>query len=307
MLVFGTEMHVVTLFFVILELVMFGVQLGYYLNQPDDKPRFWYLLLLKLLIVYNVAGGLFPDNEITFISIRAQNIIAYGSGFLMASYFPFYFYKAFELKLLRFHAIYGVPLFLLLPYVVFFIISYSLNDNIDFAVKYGVIIPFFYSFVVLRAILIAIRVRYRENRNRRFYLEEIAVYCAIVPWAAMVPITYFHFSQVVEVLFTNLGFLFITGMFIFKSAKLARQEREMFAELEIIPIDPVAVEANCKRFGLSAREIDVLTLIFQRLRYKEIAEKLFISERTVNKHVQNIFSKVEVTTRSELVRKMNNL
>lgn len=140
---FGTEMHVVTLFFVTLELVMFGVQFGYYLNQPEDKPRFWYLLLLGLLIVYNVSGGFFPDSKITFISIRAQNIIAYGSGFLMASYFPFYFYMAFELKRLRFHAIYGVPLFLLLPYVVFFIISYSLNDNIDFAVKYGIIIPFF--------------------------------------------------------------------------------------------------------------------------------------------------------------------
>lgn len=306
MLVWG-EMHVVTLFFVVLELVMFGVQLGYHLNQPDDKPRFWYLVLLGLLIVYNVAGGLFPDPKIKLVSVHTQNVFAYGSGFLMAAYFPFYFYKAFELKLLRFHAMYGVPLFLLLPYVAFFIISYSLNDNLDFAVKYGVIIPFFYSFIVLRAILIAIRVHYRENRNRRFYLEEIAVYCAIVPWAAMVPITYFHFSQLVEVLFTNLGFLFITAMFIFKAARRARQEREMYAELELIPIDPVAIEANCKRFGLSARETDVVTLICQRLRYREIAERLFISERTVNKHVQNIFGKVDVTTRSELVRKMNNL
>ncbi|RKR83411.1 regulatory LuxR family protein [Mucilaginibacter gracilis] len=306
MLVFGTEMHVVTLFFVTLELVMFGVQFGYYLNQPEDKPRFWYLLLLGLLIVYNVSGGLFPDSEITFISIRTQNIIAYGSGFLMASYFPFYFYMAFELKRLRFHAIYGVPLFLLLPYVVFFIISYSLNDNIDFAVKYGIIIPFFYSFIVLRAILIAIRVHYKENRNRRFYIEEIAVYCAVVPWVAMVPITYFHFSQAIEVLFTNLGFLFITGMFIFKATRRAKQEREMYAELEVIPIDQVAIDANCKRFALSPRENDVVNMICQRLRYKEIAEKLFISERTVNKHVQNIFNKVEVTTRSELVRKMNS-
>ncbi len=306
MQVFG-EMHVVTLFFVVLELVMFGVQLGYYLNQPDDKPRFWYLLLLGLLIVYNVTGGVFPDAGITFLSVQAQNIIAYGSGFLMAAYFPFYFYRAFELKLLRFHAVYGVPLFLLLPYVAFFIISYSLNNNLDFAVKYGVIIPFFYSFIVLRAILIAIRVRYRENRNRRFYIEEIAVYCAIVPWAAMVPITYFHFSQLIEVLFTNLGFLIITGMFILKAARRARQEREMYAELELIPVDPVAVEANCKRFGLSVREADVVTLICQRLGYGEVAERLYISKRTVNKHVQNIFNKVGVTTRSELVRKMNNL
>lgn len=306
MLVFGTEMHIVTLLFILLELVMFGVQFGYYLSQPTDKPRFWYLILLILLLVYNTTGGLFPDPEIQSMSLRVQNIIAYGSGFLMASYFPFYFYKAFELKLLRFHAFYGVPLFLLLPYVTFFIVSYSLNDNLDFAVQYGIIIPFFYSFVVLRAILIAIQEYYKENRNHRFYMEKITVYCAVAPWATMPLVAYFHFSQLTEVLFTNLGFLVITGMFILKSARKARMENELYAELELIPVNPLVMAVNSKRFGLTAREADIVTLICRRLKYKEIAEKLFISERTVNKHVQNIFNKTGVTNKSELIRKMNN-
>jgi len=306
MLVFGTEMHIVTLLFIILELVMFGVQLGYYLNQPADKPRFWYLILLFLLISYNITGGLFPDPEITTISIRFQNMIAYGSGFLMASYFPFYFYRAFELKLLRFHAVYGVTIFLLLPYVVFFIISYSIHDNLDIAIKYGIVIPFFYSFILLRAILIAIKERYQESRNRGFYIEKIAVYCAVAPWALMTLIAYFNFSQLVEVLFANLGFLVITGMFIWKSVKKARKEGELYLELDLIPINPSFIAMNSKKFRLTTREEDVIMLICQRLKYREIAEKLFISERTVNKHVQNIFSKAEVTTKTELIRKMND-
>lgn len=307
MLVFGTKMHVVTLLFIILELIMFGIQLGFYLNKPEDKPRFWYLVLLALLIIYNTTGGLFPDPEITFLSIRAQNIVAYGSGFLMASYFPFYFYKAFALKLLRFHALYGVPLFLLLPYFVFFVIAYLVTTDLKMAVRYGMIAPFFYSIVLLWAIFRAIRVAYQKNRDRNYYLEEIMVYCAVAPWASMTIIAYFGFGQLTEVLFTNLGFLAVTGMFIFKAVRRARQENEMYAELNLIPNNPITVEANCKRFGLSAREADVVKLVCQRMRYREIADKLFISERTVNKHVQNIFSKVEVTSRSELVRKMNDL
>jgi hypothetical protein len=194
MLVFGTEMHVVTFIFSVLEGLMFIFLLPGYLNRPDDKSRYWYLILLLLLILYNVTGGLLPDPNYP-IPIYIQNIIAYGSGFLMASYFPFYFYKAFDLKLLRFHALYGVPLFLLLPYLLFFVISYSVHQNLSLSIKYGITIPFFYSFVLLRAILRAIRVAYKENRYKNYYIEEIAVYAAVAPWASMTLIAYFEFSQ----------------------------------------------------------------------------------------------------------------
>lgn len=303
MLVFGTEMHIVTFIFVVLELLMFIFQLSYFLIKPQDEYRKWYLILLLLLIFYNITGGLFPDPNIN-IPIITQNIIAYGSGFLMASYFPYYFYKGFDLRSLRFHAVYGVPLFLLLPYVVFFVIAYSFKKNLDFAIDYGVIVPFFYSFIVLWAILIAIRKHYKENRNHHYYMEEIAVYCAIVPWAAMVPITYFHFRQLVEALFTNLGFLVITGMFIYQSVRRARKENALLAELDLIVADPLTISKNCKRYGLTFRETEVVILVCQRFKSKEIGEKLFISERTVNKHVENIFSKVLVTTRLELIQKI---
>ena len=88
MKVFGTEMLLITLIFAVLEIVMFFYQFIYYLSRPQEKQRLYYLILLFLLIVYNITGGLFPDPNISF-SIVAQNSIAYGSGFLMASYFPY--------------------------------------------------------------------------------------------------------------------------------------------------------------------------------------------------------------------------
>ena len=119
MLVFRTQIHIVTFIFIVLELMMLSFQFFYYLFRPEDRNRLWYLILLVLMLFYNITGGLFPDPNIN-LSISLQEMIAYGSGFLMASYFPFYFYKAFDLKSLRWHAYYGVPLFLMLPYVVFF-------------------------------------------------------------------------------------------------------------------------------------------------------------------------------------------
>jgi DNA-binding CsgD family transcriptional regulator len=306
MLVFGTEMHIVTFTFVILEIAILFYQIVYYLFRPQDKSRLWYMILLLLLIVYNITGGLFPDNNIR-IPIITQNIIAYGSGFLMASYFPFYFYKGFELTRLKFHALYGVPFFLLAPYLLFFVIGYSLSGNLDSAIKHGVLIPFFYAIVVLGAILRSIRLKYSETVGTPNYMEMIAVYCAVIPWASMPVLAYFHASQLTEVMFTNLGFLVITVIFISKSVKKARREHELLMEIDFASCDPQLIANNCQRYGLTSKETEIVELICQRLKFKEIADKLFISPRTVDKHAENIYNKVEVSTRGELIRKMNNL
>ena len=51
--------------------------------------------------------------------------------------------------------------------------------------------------------------------------------------------------------------------------------------------------------GLTEREVEVLHLIASGRSNHEIAEKLFISQRTVVRHASNIFSKIGVTNRTE--------
>jgi HD-GYP domain-containing protein (c-di-GMP phosphodiesterase class II) len=50
--------------------------------------------------------------------------------------------------------------------------------------------------------------------------------------------------------------------------------------------------------GLTAREIDVLRLLARGLTNKEIAERLVISRKTVANHVEHIYTKVGVSTRT---------
>jgi len=53
--------------------------------------------------------------------------------------------------------------------------------------------------------------------------------------------------------------------------------------------------------GLTEREIDVLTYAARGHTNKQIGKELFISDRTVQGHLQNIYQKLSVTTRTEAV------
>jgi DNA-binding NarL/FixJ family response regulator len=53
---------------------------------------------------------------------------------------------------------------------------------------------------------------------------------------------------------------------------------------------------------LSERETEVLRLVAKGLSYKQIAERLVLSHRTVQNHVQNTLGKLQLHNRVELVR-----
>lgn len=296
-------MLLITFIFAVLESVIFFYQFIHYLSRPQDKQRLYYLILLFLLVVYNITGGLFPDTEIT-IPIVAQNSIAYGSGFIMASYFPYYFYKGFDLHRLRFHAIYGVLLFLILPYLIFFVGVYSVNQNLHFAIKHGIVVPFFYSLVLLWAIIRAIRSKYQDNKSKANYMEVIAVYLAVIPWVSMTIIAYFNLGQFIEVIFTNAGFVVITVLFICKSIAKARLEYQQLMDLTINGVRPSSFQENCCRYKLTNREVEIVQLLRQGYKYQTIGEKLFISELTVKKHVHNVFEKADASNKVELIHKL---
>jgi len=58
---------------------------------------------------------------------------------------------------------------------------------------------------------------------------------------------------------------------------------------------------------LTKRELEVLNDISDGLKSQEIAEKLFISERTVEAHRGNIMKKLEAKNMAELIKKAMNL
>jgi DNA-binding NarL/FixJ family response regulator len=50
--------------------------------------------------------------------------------------------------------------------------------------------------------------------------------------------------------------------------------------------------------GLSGREVEVLQLAARGLTTREIAERLYISPKTADHHIQHVYSKIGVSTRA---------
>jgi len=58
-------------------------------------------------------------------------------------------------------------------------------------------------------------------------------------------------------------------------------------------------------FNLSKREMEILNLLSDGYRNKEIAEKLFISSHTVRSHIYHIYEKLHVQSRVEALNKIS--
>ena len=71
------------------------------------------------------------------------------------------------------------------------------------------------------------------------------------------------------------------------------------------PIDFEAVN-NDQNVNLTPREIEVLNQLSKGLKYKVIAENLFLSEGTIRKHVENIYAKLQVHNKLEAIQKAKN-
>lgn len=63
-------------------------------------------------------------------------------------------------------------------------------------------------------------------------------------------------------------------------------------------------ENNLELQKLSTREKEILDLLAQGLRYKEIADKLFLSTETVRTHIRNIYEKLQVNSRTDALNKV---
>lgn len=71
--------------------------------------------------------------------------------------------------------------------------------------------------------------------------------------------------------------------------------------------NPQNFETKCDlEVKLSAREIEVLEQLSKGLNYNIIAQNLFLSPSTVRKHIENIYTKLQVHNKLEAVEKARN-
>lgn len=76
--------------------------------------------------------------------------------------------------------------------------------------------------------------------------------------------------------------------------------RQFVASEDTPPAPQPTAPRERERSPLSQREREIVALVAQGFKNKEMAEKMFISEQTVKNHLHNIFDKLGVSDRLEL-------
>lgn len=314
MLLPGTQMHLITFAFVCIELIILFYLFIHRLARPHDKISYLDIFLLLLLIVYNITGGLLPDPNLPG-SYFLQNSIAYATGFMTPCYFPYYVYHAFGLKKMKFHAYKGVFLFLMLPYLLFMIV-FGITGKLE-AAKNLLILPVAYALWVIVTLASATKGESTEDK--------IILFLSLTPWVCLPVIDYYNIGQGIEVSITNTGFLLLLAQHMRRNIQQLKDEHQRLVASEnqllnwnehlqeevnkrALELEGISREQrfneNCKQYNLTAREREISLLLYRGQTHKQIGELLFIAERTVAKHTQNIFDKVKVSNRVELVHKL---
>lgn len=67
--------------------------------------------------------------------------------------------------------------------------------------------------------------------------------------------------------------------------------------------NPLQPDIEINDYGLSKREIELLTQLKNGLTYEQIAANLFISYHTVRKHIENIYRKLHVNNKVDALHK----
>lgn len=295
----GTNIHWITFLFIAVEVLILFYQGIYWLSRPTDKPRFWYLVFVILMLLYNTAGGLFVDIKLP-VPINIQLYIEVFFGLLVSMYFPFYIYYSLKVKELKFYAVKGSLLFLFLPYLIFFVILNELTGDIKTSLSILVLIliiyGYFYLYRLYRVLLFKVL---KDKTYDRSYKERfIGVAITASLWVGCLTcFTFLNLNQYLEHILTNIGFLIMSYIFIRQSIIGSRKEYQELQNINELLTQKVqertkeleyAIEQKINTFISLAHEIRTpLTLVNNYL-------DEFINKHGTNEEISIIRDNIEI-------------
>jgi two-component system, NarL family, response regulator LiaR len=117
------------------------------------------------------------------------------------------------------------------------------------------------------------------------------------------------YSALVAILFAAFGIWL--GLRITRRRETIRETvvvREVMVPAEAPAVEPFAPNtARQQALGITARELEILTLVARGLSNREIAAQLFVSENTVKTHCARAFDKLGAARRTQAVQRGKEL
>ncbi|WP_018343413.1 response regulator transcription factor [Cytophaga aurantiaca] len=262
--------------------------------------QFLFLLLSILVLFYNTLHGIF-SNQAIHLPIELQKSLIGLSYILLSIYLPVYFLKAFNLNPIKFFAYWGGLLFFLTPYVLFNIMPIYLVNYFKFHKEFQIVAPIIYGFSMLYFYITSL---FKEHSNliSLFSKVEIAtIFVSLMIWSLLPILIYFDLSTLLENFIVNSCFVLLIVILLKKNTSVSKKKYE----------DMLAALSDGKdnhfidTFNFTSREKEIIPYLVKGYTYKEIGEVLFISDRTVGKHVSNMYAKTGVNQKYDLFEKLN--
>ena len=120
------------------------------------------------------------------------------------------------------------------------------------------------------------------------------------------------YGTLVAILFATFGIWL--GQRVTRRREIIREKvvvKEVLVPVEALgPFSPVPFAPNTAKqqtLGITARELEILTLVARGLSNREIATQLFVSENTVKTHCARTFDKLGAARRTQAVQRGKEL
>lgn len=308
---FGTDLHFVTFLYIVVELIFLSILMAACLTRPKDVSRTRFLKLITLFIIYNLCSGLFPDPQYP-IDLLTQNVLAYGSGIALATYYFYYLVKELNIQEDRIFNTKFLLSSLSLSFIVGFIVTYLITGDLVLSKLTFIIFPVFIAIYFCTRTLIYILKKQvkKDNHLSHQRLLTLSGYLGIVFMASMPIVVFFGDYQSINNGLVNVSFV-LSALAFYKS-QLYQSKMEYAALSKIGYFTQIEAEQQSKflieivlDYNLTPKELEVAQLILENLNYREISERLFITDKTASKHASNIFKKTECTCKKEFISRFS--
>lgn len=305
------------IFGLIINLIV-GSLISLYIFQVDKGNKYPYIralgfytmlfniaylfLLFYSYVIINFTNDVVKQSLSKYTFVNEFFISVLATALLFFAYKIYIGFKGKPFGSVAFWFFFGISFFLLTSYILRFILTnrfYNSWMELVFIYVFENLILIEIIFLVL--LFFKSRKSNYQNRIARIYsvLYSLRYVVFIIVYVIITS------STVNELLKAILGFSFLLLLNLLPLLWIRVYFIPFLKQVNAIS-DEHRFNEYCKQFNISQREKEILSLIISGKSNKEIGELLFISYSTVKNHVYNLYQKLNLNSRFELISNYNS-
>ncbi|WP_461791361.1 helix-turn-helix domain-containing protein [Pedobacter sp.] len=249
-----------------------------------------FLLLIAGFLLFN-AVSFYTIFEPGAIDIRLQLVLANGCGIALALYYTLYLSFKFNKKEeKKASGKFMLPI-IIGAYLSAIFVTYIFDGNYRIAEGLFLALPI----ILTLAFCISLEVQLRKRHGVKIAKEKKVMiyssYAAILLMSANPLITVITGYHGLNISLVNVLFLLTVGAYVYRLFLEQRKENEALTRIGFF-----TDSRDIFSYELSRRQLEVASLILRDKTFSEIAEILYVAQKTISKHASEIYRKTNTVS-----------